>query len=288
MEYTISLASVVGLAVIMLIGVLLSLGLFAYLRFRFRPNASPFFAGMLMTFVAGFMLTQIFNICVLSGRVGEVIESNIWLYSLYIGVSSALVEETCRLWTYRGLLRKQLTNDYNALMFGAGQGGGEAIWLLTIQMAANYLVAVTIYQGNSSYFFQDLTSEEWELTVLVLDQLTQKPPVEIFMMGVERIGYSVMHVALAVVVFFAANKKYMDWKFYWIALGTRTGFQFLVTLVPLLGANSVFSALTSCVCGAACAVVAWKIWSREHVPLPEESEPESLEEDMDESEDEDM
>lgn len=284
MEYTISLASVVGLAVIMLIGVLLSLGLFAVLRFRFKPNASAFFAGTLMTFVAGFMLTQICNICVLSGSLGETIESNIWLYSLYIGISAALVEETCRLWTYRGLLRKQLTNDYNALMFGAGQGGGEAIWMLTIQMAANYLVAVTIYQGNSAYLFQDLTSEEWDLTVLVLDQLTQKPAIDIFMMGVERIGYSVMHIALAVVVFFAANKKYTDWRFYWIALGIRFGFQFLVTLVPLLGANSVISALTTCVCGAACAVAAWKIWMQEHVPVLIEAEPEP--EDSDDEEEE--
>lgn len=285
MEYSISLASVIGLAVIMLMGVLLSFGLFAYIRIRYKAKALPFFAGCLMTLVAGFMLMQMVHIIVLSGKFGEFVENNIWIYSLYVAVVSALVEESCRLWTYRSMLRKKLDNDYNAMMFGAGQGGGEAIWMLTISMAANYLVAVTIYQGHSDYFFQDLTEAETNLTIMVLDELTQKPPVEIFMMGVERIGYTVMHIAMAVIVFFSANKKYMDWKFYFIALGVRFGFQFVATLVPLTGMHCVVSSLIICACSAVCAVVAWKIWQEEHVPMPEpEPEPESEYEEEEEPE----
>lgn len=275
MEYTISLGSVIGLGFLLLMGVLLSFGVFAYIRIRHKAKALPFFAGCLMTFVAGFMLMQIVHIVVLSGKFGEIVENNIWVYSLYFAVASALVEESCRLWTYRSMLRKKLDNDYNAMMFGAGQGGGEAIWMLTISMAANYLVAVTIYQGHSDYFFQELTKEETQLTIMVLDQLTQKPPVEIFMMAVERIGYCVMHIAMAVIVFFSANKKFMDWKFYFIALGVRFGFQFVATLAPLLNLHCVASALIICAASVVCAVVAWKIWQDEHVDLPEpEPEPE--------------
>ena len=277
MEYTISLASVIGLAVIMLMGVLLSLGLFAVIRMRSRPKAkaSPFFVGMLMAFTSGFMLLQIVHMISLSGTVGDVIVGNKWLYALYMGLSTALVEETCRLWTYRATMKKRTDNDYNALMFGAGQGGAEALWMLTLSMAANYLVAVTIYQGHSEYFFQDLTAEETEKTIEILNQLTQKPAIEIFMMGVERIGYSLMHISLAVIVFFSANKKYMVMKPYVIALVTRFVFQFVATLLSQTNIHCVAFALVVCACGAGCAVVAWKVWKREHVPMPEpEPEPE--------------
>lgn len=268
MEYTISLASVIGLAVNMLLGLLLSFGLLILLRILYKPAFKSFFVGALMTFVAGYALVQLVHMLVLSFPFGETISNNIWLYSLYVGIVTALVEETARLWSFRSMLKKNTDNDYNALMYGVGQGGAEAIWTLTLGMAANYLVAITIYQGNSAVFFQELTEEETELTILVLNELTQKPPVEIFMMGLERVAYLVMHVALSVIVWFSANKKYFVYKPYLLAIGLRFVFQFAVTLLPLTELSIVLVECIVCVIAAGCAVVAWLLWKREHVPTP--------------------
>lgn len=270
MEYTISLATVIALGVNMLLGLLLSVGIFLFLRFKYKAAAKPFFIGVLVFIVASYMLMQMIHMAVQEFPFGTAIMENPWLYGLYMGVVTALIEETIRLWMYRGILRQNLDNDYNAMMYGAGLSGTEAIISLILGMIMNYLVAVVIFQGNSAMLLEGLTGTELESAKLTLDELTQKPAVDIFMMGVERIAYVMMHMAISVVVWFAANKRDIVYWPYLLALGLRFVYETVVTLLAALELPSVLVQCVAIALAVGCVIAARIIWKREHVAVPVE------------------
>ena len=75
--------------------------------------------------------------CMISFGVPIVIRGNIWLYALYGGLMAGLFEETGRYLAFSFALKKYRAKNVNALMYGAGHGGFEAIVIVGLTMINN-------------------------------------------------------------------------------------------------------------------------------------------------------
>ena len=71
---------------------------------------------------------------VLSLPAGSVIKGSIWLYALYGGFMAGLFEETGRYLAFSFALKKYRAKNVNALMYGAGHGGFEAVVVVGLTM----------------------------------------------------------------------------------------------------------------------------------------------------------
>lgn len=271
MDFTIGLASVIALGVDIALGLALPVGAFLLLHKKYEAHWKPFLVGCIVALLGGFMLVQMLHTIILSAPgIGMVLQGNPWLYSLCYGLLVTLIEETARLWMFRTQVRDLRENDYNAWMFGAGQGGLEALCLLSVGMLGNYLMALAIYQGQLPMMIENSTAEELENARATLTELTQKPVIDILMLGVKRISFTAVYMAMSVLVWFAAKDRQIRFPLFLAALGLRFVFQFAVTVMEEIKLPAVAVQGCACVLAAGCIAVAAAVWKREHVPTPEE------------------
>lgn len=94
-----------------------------------------------------------------------------WLYSLLLGFSASVFEETGRYLAFRFLLKKNL-RWFDGVVFGAGHGGIEAILLVGI----NYIVMLFLYGG------------------------TPGDPAMILFAGLERLSAMASHIGMSMLV----------------------------------------------------------------------------------------
>lgn len=81
------------------------------------------------------------------GPVSKALSENLWLYALYGGLAAGLFEETGRYLTMRFLMKGKWTRE-NALMYGAGHGGLEAVLILGMASVNNLIYSVMINTGS--------------------------------------------------------------------------------------------------------------------------------------------
>jgi len=105
------------------------------------------------------------------------------------------------------VLRKKNGNDANALMYGAGHGGFEAMYLLGITSVNNIIYSVLINSGRANMLTDQLTGDYLAQVENAISALKSTPSYLFLMGGAERIFAIVMQLALSVLVWFAAKKK---------------------------------------------------------------------------------
>ena len=161
------------------------IALMLYLRIKKHADILPFFIGCAVMLVFALILESIVHNIVLNSASGRKILDNIWLYALYGGMMAGLFEETGRFIAFKTVLRKKNSNDANALMYGAGHGGFEAIVLLGFSMISNIAMAVMINRGNISAITGVLPEDALAQVQPVIDQLVSSSPY-LFIAGNER------------------------------------------------------------------------------------------------------
>jgi uncharacterized membrane protein YhfC len=120
---------------------------------------------------------------------------------------AGLFEETGRFLAFKTVLKKKLGKDANALMYGAGHGGFEAIYLLGITSINNIIYSVLINSGRTDMLTSSLTGDYLAQVNNAISLLKTTPSYLFLMGGVERIFAIVLQIALSVLVWFAAKKK---------------------------------------------------------------------------------
>ena len=116
---------------------------------------------------------------------------------------AGLFEETGRFVAFKTVLRKKRGNDHNALMYGAGHGGIEAVILLSASMVANIIFSLQFNAGQSSAL-GGLDAAQ---------QLINTPSWMMLVGAVERMSAVAIHVSLSVLVWFAAKNGKRFWLF---------------------------------------------------------------------------
>ena len=211
---TISTASIVGMVFTLLISTVLPvvLGIIVYRKTHAKIVSCFIGAGIFVGFAL--ILERILHAIVFAVT-GNAIQNNIFLYGLYGGLAAALFEETGRLVAMKFFMKKNLDRE-NALMYGVGHGGAEAIIIVGLTYVSNLINSFWINTGSAQIItsqldsaIQGTTYQQLETFHSVIQEavyqqlqvLWQTPAYHFYMAGVERLSAIALQICLSVLVY---------------------------------------------------------------------------------------
>lgn len=252
--------SIVCMAVAMVFAFGLPFALLFYYRKK-GAQALPFFVGCAVFVLFSLILESLMHQLVLKTLpVGEKIMGNTLLYALYGGLAAGIFEETGRFLAFQTVLKKRLDNDRNALMYGAGHGGIEAILLVGFAYVSNLVMSAMINMGLTDKLTAGLSGDLLTQTQAIFATLTGTPPWTYLLAMVERCVAVTIHICLSVLVWFAVKKPGKGWLFP-LAILLHAAFD---GLMVLLAASLPLYAVEGClvVMALLLAVFARRVWKR--------------------------
>ncbi len=245
------------LALNVLLGLALPLGLLFYLRKKLPSPVMPFFAGCLTFFLAVMVLESMFHSLVLTGPFGQKIWETPWLYALYGGLAAGIFEETGRLLAMK-LLKKKYPQPQTALMYGAGHGGIEVLLVMGVTMAQNLVYALMVNAGQTQAILAPLPQAQAEVLAQGLESLAVTPAAMFLVSPVERLIALVLHMSLSVLVWRAANGKT---GMYFAAVGIHALVDASAVLLQQYGINVLLIELCLVVIDAAVVLLARRVYA---------------------------
>ena len=127
---------------------------------------------------------------------------------VYSCLAAGVFEETGRFFGIWLLNHKQKVPEvYDAMMYGSGHGGIEAILLAGIACTGNLITASNLNANGASYFTEGLSGEQLDNVNQMIGTLTQTPAGEFFLVGFERIVAILLHIALSVIIWMAVTGR---------------------------------------------------------------------------------
>lgn len=210
-----------------------------------KADLVPFFIGCGIFAVFALILEGLLHLVVLklSGSIGKTITGNVWLYGIYGGLAAGIFEETGRFIAFKKFFKKY-NKPQNALMYGAGHGGFEAMVLIGFSYVNNILISFAINSGNLESFLGDLTSNKEVVNNLA--SLATIPSIDFLAAGIERIIAITLHISLSVLVYIAVTQK-GKWSMYIIAILLHAAINFVAVIlmnrIPIIALEAVILAL---------------------------------------------
>lgn len=204
---TVSCVSIVSIIVCGLVCAIIPLILFLFYK-KSGAHYIPFIMGVCVFFVLVLVIESSINSIIFSyTNIGSAISNKIAIYSLFVGGMAGIFEETGRLVAFKTVLKKYQNNDVNALMYGAGHAGCEAILVVSMAMFSNLVIAILINSGNEHVILGQLSGDILEQTRSQFQELINTPWYVFILSMVERIAAITMHLSLSILVWYAAKKR---------------------------------------------------------------------------------
>ena len=202
------LHTISGLAIVGVIcSVVLSMGgpiaLFIAGRVKLKARISSFFIGAGTFLLFAMLLEQLMHVLVIQ-FCGLNAQSRPWLYYVYAALAAAVFEETGRLIAMKFWMKKWL--DFpNALMYGIGHGGVEAILIGGLPGISNLVSMLMINSGAMQNTLSALPAESANQTASQLSALWTTPAPLFFVSGIERISAIILHIGLSLLIYRAVK-----------------------------------------------------------------------------------
>ena len=240
--------------------------LMIWIRRRKGADILPFFIGFAVFTLFALVIEGLINYGVSQTGFGKKLLSNTWTYALYGGLMAGLFEETGRYIAFRTVLRRRLGNDANALMYGAGHGGIEAIMTVGVTYVTYIVFAFLINSGNAAAIMSTVPPEAEEQARAILSQLTDTPSWMFLVSILERCIAIAAHIAFSVLVWFAAKKKERV-LLYPLAILLHAALDFTVVILsnklelPILAVEGALAVLTLII-----VLIAYAVWKRTREP----------------------
>ena len=192
---------------------------------------------------------------ILGGPAGGVITGDLGLYALYGGLMAGLFEETGRFAAFQLLRRSgKGGTPQDALIYGAGHGGMEAVLLVGLTNVSNLLLSFWLNTGTLEQHMGQLD----DAAAQALAAAVAAPPHTYLWGGLERIVAVAIHISLSVLVWRAVERRASLWLFP-AAIALHAGVDACAILaaahMPLAGVE-----LVALVWAVALAVLARWIW----------------------------
>jgi uncharacterized membrane protein YhfC len=246
--------SIVFMAISALIGIAVPVALYIIFRKKNKANHLPFWVGCVTFVLFALVLERIMYTFLMKTPIWMDISSDIWLYGIVGGFFAGLFEETGRYVAFKTVLRKKRGNDANALMYGAGHGGIEAAILLSASMIMNVIFSLKFNAGIPS-----------QLGTLSTGEAIIATPTWMFLVGaVERLTAVTIHVALSVLVWFAAKNNKKFWLFP-LAIALHLIVDAAAVILNGLGLNVWILEGAVLVLALAFVGIAILVWKKNHV-----------------------
>ena len=265
MENLISTWSIASMALSALIGIAIPAILYVIFRKK-GANHLPFWIGCITFVLFALVLEQLAYFFFMKTALWTTIVGNVWLLALVGGLFAGVFEETGRFVAFKTVLRKKRGNDVNGLMYGAGHGGVEAVILLSVSMVMNIIFSLQYNAGQSS-----------ALGGLDSAQALLNTPFWTFLVGaVERISAVAIHVALSVLVWFAAKNGKKFWLFP-LAIFLHLLVDAVAVVLSRSGVNVWIIEGAVYVLAIAFVLLAIVVWKKNHAAAVEEAPTEAIE-----------
>lgn len=244
--------AITGIIFSLVISIGLPITLMILIKKRLHAGMSALGIGALTFFLFALTLEQILHSIMLN-TAGDVLNGNIWLYALYAGLAAAVFEEAGRFVAMKFWMKKTLSKE-NALMYGVGHGGIEAVLIVGMTYFSNL---VTVFMINSGQIEQQFAAIEEgpgkEAAIQSISVLWTMPGYQFFLAGIERISAIVLQICLSYLVYRAV--KWGEKKFLIAALGIH----FLVDAATVLLSNTVPLVVLEITLLAAVAAFAFRV-----------------------------
>ena len=257
MTGTVPVLSIIFMIITCMISFGVPIALFLYLRLVIKADIYPFFAGCTVMLLFAFILESGAHNIVLSSPAGSAIRGNIWLYALYGGLMAGLFEETGRYLAFSFALKKYRAKNVNALMYGAGHGGFEAIVIAGLTMINNIVWSFMINNGRIAELTGSLSGDQ--LAQQAIGLLISTPSYQFLLGGAERLFAILLHISLSVLVWFAVKwegKLYL----YPAAILIHFAVDAAAALLSGLGVNVVIIEAVVAILTTAAALFARRLW----------------------------
>lgn len=199
-------ATIVAMCVTLLICFGVPIALFILCRVKLKAKILPFFVGCVSFVLFALVLEPILHQLVLGGAIGAKLTQNIWLYAIYGGLAAGLFEETGR-YVFLSLLMRKDKAPQNALMYGAGHGGIEAILIVGVAYINNLVYSFMINAGQAEQLLAPLDAATRAATEQVLAQFSTYSPAIFLAAGLERLLAIALHIALSVIIYTAIRRR---------------------------------------------------------------------------------
>ncbi len=214
-DFQISTATIVVLAINVLIGIALTIGPAIFFSKKYKASSRVYVIGMVTMLIFAYIIEGLFNITIAGMPMGTVIYSNAFLKAVYGAFMAALFEETGRFVAMRFWMHRERGNDMNAFMYGAGHAGLEAFTILVYSMAVTFYYAMLIKNGQLDSMMGTLDEASKAVLITQAQTIAGTNPAVYLVAAVERTAAVALHIALSVIVWQAVNKP---GKTYYVAI----------------------------------------------------------------------
>ncbi len=235
-----------------------------YLRRRYGTSFKRFLTGAVIFVLFALVLENgVHGIVLRIPGVSELLTVRMpRLYAVYGGLMAGLFEETGRYVAFSRILKNDLDNDHNSLMYGMGHGGVEAMLLLGVAMINNLVYSIAINSGKARQLLASApdTATKRQLEA-VFTSLATYPPA-MFLRGIfERLSAIALHLALSVLVFFAVKKRKKG--LYFMALIIHAAVDAVTVLLSGMGVGTVTLEAVILIAAALACAYAASVWKKE-------------------------
>ncbi len=203
----VSSASIGGMIFTLLVTVIVPIVAYiiTVLKWKGKVRISSFFIGAASFILFAMVLERILHTVVFRFT-GTLFQDNIVLYAIYGGLAAGLFEETGRFLAMKYCIRDHLNRE-NAILYGIGHGGTEAILIVGLTYVNNLIYSLLINSGSLSSLLSAYDTETQQTIITQLGVLGSTASYHYYMAGVERIGAMLLHVALSYLVFLAVRNR---------------------------------------------------------------------------------
>lgn len=253
-------ASIAGMVVSLIVSVGLPIALCIIVWRKTKARISSFFIGAATFVLFALILERLLHTIVFKVT-GSALTDNIWLYALYGGLAAGIFEETGRYLAMKLCMKKNL-NKQNAIMYGVGHGGIEAMLLVGMTFVNNLIIAVMINMGQAPLLLSasSVDATVYQQALAQLTAVATTPSWHFLMAGVERISAIAFHISASYLVYLAVKRKKLPYYLLAILL------HFLMDAIAVIAAKYLpilaVEALLLLFSGVLGFVV-WKMYHRE-------------------------
>ncbi len=258
MTGTVSTAAITMMGVAAALAFIIPVGLFFYFKKK-GADILPFFIGCAVMLVFALIIEASIHQVVFKTSLGQTILNSTFLSAVYGGLMAGLFEETGRLLAFKTVLKKYHAKNINALMYGAGHGGFEAIALLGMTMIGNISMALMINsQGMAGVLAS--TPGATEALQTQMETLVTVPAYMFLIAVVERISAIALHIALSVLVWFGVKDQKIS--LYFLAILLHALVDGIASALSMAGINALIIEVLIIVMTLLVALFAASIWKK--------------------------
>lgn len=200
---SVSMGVIIAEAAGMLLCVGVPVAALIFLQIKYKRCMAPFFSG-----VAAFIISQL----VLRSRLlNEILPQSSWYlklvagqgagYWVFMGLTAGIFEETARWVCFHLLKNHRKTKD--AIAFGFGHGGIEALVITGVRYLNLFICSMVIYTGGSLEALGVSTQAAEQATA----QISAMSVMNVLAGGVERIAAMGIHIGCSLLVFAGVKGK---------------------------------------------------------------------------------